>query len=109
MNEWIEKAQGYVAASNAHDLACIRQMLAADCSYDSEGVGRHDGVEAIIAMMRAFFGSNPDVHWQADGYRLKPGCVEFDFIITLNAKNSSGMERVYFGTDDLISRIEVRR
>ncbi len=48
MDDLIGKAEAYVATSNDHDLARIKTMLAQGCSYQSTGVGQHDGVEAII-------------------------------------------------------------
>ena len=106
----IELARAYVAASNDHDVERIAGMLAADAAYASTGVGRHDGAEAILAMNRSFFADNPDVHWEAVNYRqVKGDGVEFDFTITLNGASSSGVERVFFGPDGRISRVEVER
>jgi len=109
MDELIKKAESYVAASNDHDIARIRTMLAPACCYRSAGVGRHDGVDAIITMMQSFFAANPDVHWQVDNYRWRSGHVVFDFVITLGGNSSSGVEEIHFdGTGD-ISRIAVQR
>jgi hypothetical protein len=109
MYEFIEKAQAYVGASNDHDLVSIEAMLAPDCIYRSASVGRHDGFEAILAMMKPFFASYPDVHWQAENYQWLSDCVKFDFVITLGEKSSLGVEKIYFDGDGRISRIEVQR
>lgn len=109
MSNWVKQARAYVDASNDHDLARIRQMLAPECVYISDGVGRHEGVDAILAMMQNFFASNPDVHWQVDDYQLRLACVEFEFIITMGDKTSNGFEKIFFGQDRKIVRIEVRR
>lgn len=109
MDDLIKKAESYVAASNDHDIARIRPMLAADCSYRSAGVGAHDGVEAIATMMQSFFAANSDVHWQVEDYRWQTGHVVFDFVITLGGTSSSGVEEIHFDDTGAISRIVVRR
>lgn len=109
MDELIKKAESYVAASNAHDIDCIRPMLAPECSYRSASVGQHDGVEAIMAMMQSFFAANPEVHWQADTYQRRSDHVAFDFVITLGANSSSGVEEIHFDEAGKISRIVVQR
>ena len=106
---FIEKAQGYVAASNDHDLSAIEAMLAPDCIYRSAGVGRHDGSRAILAMMTAFFASNRDVHWDADNYQWLSDHVQFDFVITLGGNSSAGEEKIWFDGEGRISEIEVLR
>ena len=108
--ELIARARSYVAASNDHDAARIEPMLADDCVYESSGVGRHEGLSAIVAMMRDFFAANPKVNWQPSNYRLRDeACVEFDFVIDLGDSTSEGVERLYFDGSGRISRIEVRR
>jgi limonene-1,2-epoxide hydrolase len=109
MDELIRKAESYVAASNDHDIARIRLMLAPECSYRSAGVGAHDGVDAITTMMHSFFAANPDVHWQVEDYRWRSGHVVFDFVITLGGTNSSGVEEIHFDKAGAISRIVVHR
>lgn len=109
MDALIKKAESYVAASNDHDIARIRPMLAPECSYCSAGVGRHDGIEAIVTMMQSFFAANPDVHWQAENYQRRPGYVVFDFVITLGGNSSSGVEEIHFDQAGDISRIVVQR
>ena len=106
----LQRAKVYVAASNAHDVSAIETMMAAECVYESSGVGRHEGAKAIIAMMRGFFAAAPDVHWQADGYRLIAGNgVAFDFVISMNEDSSNGVERLFFDDGGLINRVEVAR
>ena len=106
----LKRAQAYVAASNAHDIAAIESMIAADCVYVSSGVGSHDGADAIIAMMRGFFDAVPDVSWQASRYRPIAGSgVEFDFVISMNGKSSTGVERLFFDDRGMIVRVEVAR
>ncbi len=109
MDELITKAKDYVAASNAHDVDRIRPMLASDCSYRSAGVGRHDGADAVMAMMQSFFAANPDVHWDARNYQQQANHVAFDFRITLGAGTSSGREEIHFSEAGKISRIVVQR
>lgn len=109
MSNWIEQARDYVDASNDHDLTRIRQMLAQECVYISDGVGRHEGVDAILDMMQSFFASNPDVQWQVDNYQLQLACVEFEFVITMGDKTSRGVENIFLGRGGKIGRIEVRR
>ena len=110
MTELLTRAQAYVAASNDHDLAAIEPMLAPDCVYQSDAVGRHDGAQAILAMMEGFFASFPDVHWQAGNYRLcARDAVEFSFVITLQGNSSPGAERLHFDGDGRVRLIEVMR
>jgi hypothetical protein len=109
MDELIKKAEAYVAASNAHDIDRIKPMLAPECSYRSAGVGHHDGVEAIMTMMQSFFAANPDVHWQTENYQRRSDHVVFDFVITLGANSSSGVEEIHFDEAGKISRIVVQR
>ena len=103
------RAEDYVSASNEHNLARIKIMLAVDCSYRSDGVGRHDGVEAITSMMQSFFASNPDVQWQAENYRWHEDHVVFDFRITIRGSTTSGVEEIHFNEAGEISRIVVHR
>lgn len=108
--DYIAKAQSYVAASNAHDVAAIRAMLAEDCRYVSSGVGDHSSKEAILAMMQAFFSANSDVHWECSHYRLEShDCVVFDFAISFGSATAQGVERIRFGKSDEITCIEVAR
>jgi len=109
MDELIKKAESYVAASNDHDIARIRMMLASDCSYRSAGVGAYDGLDAITTMMQSFFAANPDVHWQVEDYRWQSGHVVFDFVITLDGTSSSGVEEIHFDKAGAICRIVVHR
>ena len=107
---WIGKAQGYVHASNQHDMTRIGAMLSEDIIYASSGVGEHEGAGAVMHMMAAFHEANPEVHWQAENYRIidRDG-VEFDFIMTLDGAEHRGVERIFFTPDGLIRRIEVER
>lgn len=106
----IARTKDYVDASNAHDVARIEAMLDTDALYLSTGVGRHEGAAAILKMNRAFFGQNPDVHWDAENYRIVPdGGVEFDFTISFGDTVGSGVERVFFNTAGRIVRVEVER
>ena len=106
----IAKAQAYVDASNQHDMARIGPMFAPDIVYVSSGVGAHEGTDAVYAMMTAFHDANPEVHWEASDYRpIGEDGVEFDFVMTMGGKKHPGVERIYFTTDGLISRIEVAR
>jgi hypothetical protein len=106
----LDRARCYVDASNAHDVERIAALLAADASYHSTGVGIHEGADAIVAMNRAFFADNPDVHWDTSNYRLiAENAVEFDFVISLKGKRGRGVERIYFDTNSRISRVEVER
>ena len=109
MIEFIEKAQAYVAASNDHDLVRIEAMLAPDCIYRSGSVGRHDGIEAILAMMSSFFALYPNVHWEAKNYRWLAEHVQFDFVITLGENSSPGVEKIFFDGDGRIGQIHVQR
>jgi len=109
MEEETGKAKAYVSASNEHDLGQIKTMLAGDCSYRSAGVGRHDGVEAIMRMMQSFFASNPEVRWKAENYRWRSDHVIFDFLITLGGNTSSGVEEIHFNDAGKICRIVVQR
>ena len=106
----IEKAQNYVSASNAHDIAAIGPMLAQDCRYVSTGVGEHKGKAAILAMMEGFFAGNPDVHWSVPAYHMEaPDLVAFEIAITLSGKTLEGLEKISFTDDGLITCIEVIR
>lgn len=109
MDELIRKAEAYVAASNAHDIARIQPMLAPECNYSSAGVGRHDGVEAIMTMMQSFFAANPDVHWRAENYRRRSDHVVFEFVVTMGGQSASGVEEIHFDGAGQISRIMVQR
>ena len=107
--ELLGKAEDYVSASNEHDLRRIRTMLACNCSYRSTGTGRHDGVEAVMSMMKSFFASNRDVRWQVENYRWHEDRVVFDFLITLGGNTSSGVEELHFNDAGEICRIVVQR
>lgn len=109
MDELIEKAEAYVAASNDHDITRIEPMLASGCSYRSAGVGRHEGVEAIVKMMQSFFAANQDVHWQTENYRRRSDYVVFDFCISLGGNSSAGVEELHFDGTGKICRIVVQR
>ncbi len=109
MDELIERAEAYVAASNDHDIARIAPMLASRCSYRSVGVGRHEGVEAIVSMMQSFFAANQDVHWQTENYRRRSNQVVFDFRISLGGNSSAGVEELHFDDAGKINKIVVQR
>ena len=107
---YIAKAQNYVSASNAHDVAAIGPMLAEECRYVSTGVGEHHGKAAILSMMEGFFSSNPDVHWDVPEYSLDGlSCVVFDFTISFGGQSSRGLEKITFADDGEICLIEVSR
>ncbi len=104
------KAEAYVIASNNHDLGEIASMLAEDCRYVSSGVGEHNGKEAILTMMEAFFSANPNVHWTVPEYRLDAANrAVFDFTISLGERSSQGTEKISFDEDGNITMIEVIR
>ena len=106
----IARTRDYVDASNAHDVGRIEAMLDPSALYLSTGVGRHQGANAILAMNRAFFSENPDVHWNAQNYRAIAGDgVEFDFEISFGETVATGIERVFFNTAGAIVRVEVER
>ncbi|MCP5076159.1 MAG: nuclear transport factor 2 family protein [Rhodobacteraceae bacterium] len=106
----VPKAKAYVAASNAHDLNLIAQLLNEDCRYNSSGVGGYRGKAAIISMMEGFFSNNPNVHWDVPEYRLDGQlCVVFDFTISLGGQSNRGLEKISFAEDGLIAIIEVIR
>ena len=109
-SERIARAKAYVSASNDHDLSRIEKMLAADCFYQSSGVGQYQGVSDIIAMMRDFFGTYPDVRWRPSDFHLRaPECVQFNFIIVLPKGENSGVERLFFDGEGRVRGIQVER
>ncbi len=104
-----DRARRYVELSNAHDLDAIETMFQQDATYQSANVGEHEGREAILVMMRAFFAHNPDIRWDVHEYRsLDDGGVEFDFTARAGGTARRGTERVYFDDAGLIRRVEVR-
>ena len=106
----IAKARDYVDASNRHDMARIGPMFSPDIVYQSSGVGAHEGADAVCTMMTAFHDANPEVHWEANGYRpIGEDGVEFNFVMTLGGKEHPGVERIFFTSEGLIRRIEVAR
>ena len=109
-----ELARRYVDASNQHDPDRIRTMFADDAVYVSSRVGAHEGAEAIIGMMVAFFARFPDVHWTVGEYRQDDaGAVVFDFIMTAaagaddQAVEVRGVETIAFDAAGRIVRIDV--
>lgn len=110
----IELARAYVALSNAHRPALIATMFDANSCYHSAALGQFNGVEAIIEMMTAFFQRYPDVHWQAQNYRLDDNRVSFDFSISASEAETgaslqrSGIESIEFDTQGIIRELEVQ-
>lgn len=101
------RARKYVRLSNKHDLASIEPMFRPDATYASANVGRHEGRERIVSMMREFFSQNPDVHWEVEEFRPIDGGVEFDFVMTASGREKPGVERVLFDNHGLIRHVEV--
>ncbi len=109
-DDLIARTRAYVDASNDHDVERIRTMLSDGATYQSSGVGEHEGADAIIAMNTTFFAAKPDVHWQPANFRTVEGDgVEFDFVITIGGADSRGVERVFFDDTGQIVRVEVER
>ena len=102
------RARRYVELSNAHDLDAIEAMFHEDATYQSANVGEHEGREAILVMMRAFFAHNPNIRWDVDAYReIDDGGVEFDFTARAGGGERRGTERIYFDDAGRIRRVEV--
>lgn len=106
-------ARAYVAHSNAHDLDAIGELLDHDARYESAYAGVLHGRDAILAMMRGFFATFPDVHWDATGYvEVSVHQVAFDFRMRATGERgepvfSEGRERIAFSPLGRIASIRV--
>ncbi len=110
----IDLATEYVAASNAHDLDSIADILAADGVYQSSKVGEHRGAKAICMMMEKFFAGYPDVQWKVKEYHsVGTAGAAFDFFMTATDAQSGerierrGHERIFISSEQKIIRVEV--
>mgnify|MGYP003678092989 FL=1 len=112
--ELIELARAYVALSNAHRPALIAAMFDHHSSYHSAAFGQFDGVQAIIEMMSGFFQRYPDVHWQAQNFRVSGTIVSFDFSMQASEAGTgallqrSGVESIDFDAQGIIRKLVVR-
>jgi len=111
----LDLAVDYVAASNAHNVGEIADMLAPDAVYHSDRAGDHQGKESICHMMEGFFAEFPDVHWDVRDYILDgENGVTFQFFMTATEARSGqhierqGMERIFFSFARKIARIDVK-
>jgi len=114
-DEEIELAKAYVALSNAHSVVLIAPMFVEQAVYQSSNVGKFTGRTAIIEMMADFFSRFPDAYWKVSEYRrAAEGVIEFRFAMTAteslsgNAIEREGLERIEYGDDGLIRRLEVK-
>eukprot|EP00762_Andalucia_godoyi_P002968 ANDGO_04217.mRNA.1 hypothetical protein GUITHDRAFT_102332 len=64
---YLLSAQRYIDLSNSHDLDGIEQLLSPRIVYISESLGRFEGPEAVMQMMRSFFSSFQSVFWTIQG------------------------------------------
>ena len=114
--ELIGLAKTYVNLSNRHQLKLIEPMFMGDAIYQSAFFGEYKGRIAIHEMMVSFFARFSDAHWDVTEYReTNDQGVEFEFVMTATDAASGerverhGLERIYFASDGLISRITVSK
>lgn len=110
----VELAKRYVEYSCAHDIECIRPLLAENAVYESDNVGRFEGRDDTLAMMTGFFAQYPDITWEVEQYKpISELSVEFNFhmhganIETGTRIERRGVERIDFTEQGLIARISV--
>jgi len=101
------RARKYVRLSNKHDLESIEPMFLPDATYVSAAVGRHEGRDAIMSMMRGFFIEHPDVVWEVEEFRTIDSGVEFDFVMRMGGTENPGVERLIFDNHGIIRHVEV--
>ncbi|UJP04913.1 MAG: nuclear transport factor 2 family protein [Nitrosomonas sp.] len=114
MQDFTAHAKHYVALSNAHQLAAIAPLFAANATYHSEYFGEYHGNDAIHTMMQHFFERFADAHWEVAEYRrISSDGVAFTFIMT-GVDNTSGehvrrqgLEHIFFTPDGYIKHISV--
>jgi hypothetical protein len=110
----VELAQRYVALSNDHDLNKVFCLFDHMATYHSSQFGSFMGRESIEEMMGGFFSKFPDICWTVDEYVQEPDrSVSFEFIMRATSADTGetverrGIERIYFGQDELITHVEV--
>lgn len=110
----VASTQRYVALSNGHDLEAIFCLFDHTATYHSSQFGSFMGREAIEEMMGGFFSRFPDVFWTVEEYAQEPdSSVSFEFMMRATSAETGetverrGIERIYFGQDELITHVEV--
>lgn len=101
-------AKVYVDLSNRHDVDRIGSLLTDDAVYRSERVGRFEGREAILEMMRGFFEGYPEVRWDVDEVVTQPdGSARFAYVISGSGLTGGGEETIRISPEGRITEIEV--
>jgi hypothetical protein len=65
-------------------------MFAQNAVYGSTTVGGHEGIDAITAMMDAFFGKFPNVNWQVEEYVVSKVALHLHETLCCSATQQSG-------------------
>jgi len=105
-------ARQYFALSNARDLDTIETLLDPAIRYRSANTGEHEGREAVMTMMRAFFERFPTIHWSINALQsIAPDEVAITFTCqSVDRERQSvtrrGLERIR-SRENLITSIEV--
>jgi hypothetical protein len=99
----------YTAALNRYDLDAVEQMFAEGAVYLSTGVGGEiKGRAAIMDAFRAYFAQHADqVNVDEDVRQLDEHTLEARWRLISSRSNRSGMQRITFGDEGMIARIEV--
>jgi hypothetical protein len=113
-SEKVHLAKAYVALSNSHNLNQIFLQFAPDAIYTSAHVGSFQGLVEIKVMMRNFFTTYTNVHWDSRSYLSQEDeTVEFKFVMTATNNKTGenilrrGIETIEYNNDGLISVLNV--
>lgn len=130
--ELIEKskvlAKLYVDLSNDHNVDSIDPLFESDATYHSTFLGKtYHGKEPIMQMMREYFSSYKDVHWNVDLYSEETNndeiatlvkekgatcAVVFDYTRTCTIdnelKSNNGREWIIVSKDLKICHVQVK-
>ncbi len=90
----LEIAQQYFELSNQRNLPAIKELLTDASTYSSANTGVYLGVEQIMEMKEAFYGSFSEMHWEVHEVREeRPGVVKFDFTFSGIKTDGEKIER----------------
>lgn len=109
----IEIAKKYFALANDGDLGAIETMFRDSATYSSENTGIFLGVNPIMKMMKAFFRTFKQLHWDVKSVKeISDGVVLFDFVLSGEKLDGEkieieGLEYVVI-YENKIQHIEVR-
>ncbi len=104
----------YHAALDAHDVDKVETLMAANATYESEGIGLVEGRDAITSAMRKYFAGHSDHKaWDDQVEATGPHSARAQWQVKATTKatgeqfHRSGLEDVTFDDQGLVMTVKV--